>query len=257
MLPINGIAEWGTTHPWINPDQVEQDLLLSRAICAIADDDYLASELTFRGGTALHKLFFPKPLRYSEDLDYVRSSAGGVGQVMRTLTDLGKDLGFTVRSKLSEHPKVFWRTTSQAGNPLKIKLEVNTHERSPALLLQNLPFRVESEWWSGEASVRTFQLAELIATKMRALYQRSKGRDLFDMWLAFTQADLDPERVLGAFDPYRPVGYTSKLAIANLELKLADDDFRHDLDELAAQPPIPYDPDAAAELIIESLLEKI
>jgi predicted nucleotidyltransferase component of viral defense system len=257
MISANQIMEWSFTHPWIESEQIEQDLLLSRAICAIAADDYLASELTFRGGTALHKLFFRKPLRYSEDLDYVRTSAGGVGQVMRTLTDLGKDLGFTVRSKMSEHPKVFWRTTSQIGNPLKIKLEVNTHERSPALPLQNLPFRVESEWWTGEASVRTFQLAELIATKMRALYQRSKGRDLFDMWLAFTQTDLNPEQVLGAFDPYRPVGYTSKSAIANLELKLADYDFRHDLDELSAQPPIPYDPDLAGKLIAESLLSKV
>ena len=99
---------------------------------------------------------------------------------------MGRGLGFEVKSRITEYPKVYWRTLSQAGTPLRIKVEVNTHERSPALPLANVPFRVESPWWTGQAQVRTFQLAELIATKLRALYQRSKGRDLFDVWLALT-----------------------------------------------------------------------
>ena len=107
MLPANAITAWGITHPWASTDQVEQDLLLSRAICAIADDDYLAHELLFRGGTALHKLHLPQPLRYSEDLDYVRTTASGIGQLARALTDLGHDLGFDVRTRISEHPKVY------------------------------------------------------------------------------------------------------------------------------------------------------
>jgi len=256
MLSVNDIASWGITHAWASADQVEQDLLLSRAICAITDDRYLGRELLFRGGTALHKLHLPKALRYSEDLDYVRTTAGGIAQLTGALLDLGRDLGFQVKSKMTEHPKVYWRTTSQAGNPLRIKVEVNTHERSPALPAIRLPFAVTSPWWSGNVEVPTFQLPELIATKLRALYQRSKGRDLFDMWLALTQTSLDPAQVLGAFEPYQPAGYTSRAAIANLEAKLADPDFRHDLDQLAAQPPIPYDPDAAAKLITVTLLSR-
>jgi predicted nucleotidyltransferase component of viral defense system len=186
MLSVNDIASWGITHPWASANQVEQDLLLARAICAISNHEYLGRELVFRGGTALHKLHLTMPLRYSEDLDYVRSTAGGIGQLSGALLDLGRDLGFEVRSRISEHPKVYWRTQSQGGTSLRIKLEVNTHERSPALPLEQRPFRVESSWWTGEAQVLTFQLAELIATKLRALYQRSKGRDLFDIWLALT-----------------------------------------------------------------------
>lgn len=257
MLSVNDIAAWGRTHPWASADQVEQDLLLSRAICAIADDDYLGSELVFRGGTALHKLHLPNPLRYSEDLDYVRSTGGGIGQLTGALLDLGRGLGFAVKSRISEHPKVYWRTVSQAGTPLRIKIEVNTHERSPALPLAVVPFRVESSWWTGEAQVRTFQAAELIATKVRALYQRSKGRDLFDIWLALTSTGLDADDVLAAFSPYRPVGYTPKTAISNLGGKLVTRDFRHDLDELASQPPAPYDPDEAADLVVRLLLSRV
>ncbi|MDR2620486.1 MAG: nucleotidyl transferase AbiEii/AbiGii toxin family protein [Propionibacteriaceae bacterium] len=257
MLSLNDIAAWGITHPWASADQIEQDLLLSRAICAVATDPYLGQELVFRGGTALHKLHLPQPLRYSEDLDYVRTTSGGIGELTGTLLDLGRTLGFDVRSRISEHPKVFWRTTSQTGTLLRIKIEVNTHERSPALPVVERYFQVVSPWWAGEAAVRTFQLPELIATKLRALYQRSKGRDLFDLWLALTQTSLEPTQVLSAFAPYRPYGYTTKTAIANLQAKLATPDFRHDSDELAIQSSPRYDPDEAAALVINSLLSQI
>lgn len=254
MLSINDIAAWGLTHPWATSDQVEQDLLLSRAICAIAAHPYLGSELLFRGGTALHKLHLPKALRYSEDLDYVRTTAGGIGRLTGALLDLGSDLGFDVKSRITEHPKVFWRTVSQAGNPLRIKVEINTHERSPALPTIHIPYQVDSRWWTGRADVATFQLPELIATKLRALYQRSRGRDLFDLWLALTRTPLDPVAVVAAFDPYRPRGLTSKTAIANLQTKLADPDFRHDLNQLAAHRSVLPDPDEAADLVISTLL---
>ena len=78
MIPRAAITEWGRVVPWPTVEQVEQDLLLSRLIIEIANDDYLGDELVFRGGTCLHKLHAPKPLRYSEDLDYVRSTGGGI-----------------------------------------------------------------------------------------------------------------------------------------------------------------------------------
>ncbi|MDR1189646.1 MAG: nucleotidyl transferase AbiEii/AbiGii toxin family protein [Bifidobacteriaceae bacterium] len=183
MLSVEEIAAWGAGHPWATTDQVEQDLLLSPAICAIATHPYLGTELVFRGGTALHKLHLPAPVRYSEDLDYVRSTASVVGPALDALKDTGRDIGFSVSSTISQHPKVYWRAEAHSGTRLRIKIEMNTHERSPALALQSVPFNVESPWWNGTAEVQTFQLAELIATKLRALYQRSKGRDLFDMWL--------------------------------------------------------------------------
>jgi predicted nucleotidyltransferase component of viral defense system len=45
--------------------------VLSRLIIEIANNATLGEELVFRGGTCLHKLYLSKPLRYSEDLDYV------------------------------------------------------------------------------------------------------------------------------------------------------------------------------------------
>ncbi|MDR1386917.1 MAG: nucleotidyl transferase AbiEii/AbiGii toxin family protein [Propionibacteriaceae bacterium] len=249
--------EWAVTHPWSSPSQVEQDLLLTRAICEIAAHPYLGRELIFRGGTALHKLHLDKPFRYSEDLDYVRSTAGGIGPLVDALRDVGTALGFQTASLIREHPKVVWKTTTDDGLPLKIKIEINTHERSPELPVIALPFQVESRWWTGQVRVRTFQPPELVATKIRALYQRCKGRDLFDLWLALTKLGLDPENIITAFTPYRPEGLTASLTIANLEEKLANPKFRVDLDQLVTDMPTDYDIDQAADLVIQRLLRHL
>ncbi len=140
----------------------------------------------FRGGTAFHKLHLGQALRYSEDLDYVRSTAGGIGPLSNALTSLGRELGFVVKTKISQHPKVYWSTTAQNGVPIRIKIEVNTHERSPARPIMRQPYRVDSLWWEGAAEVGVFDPVEMSSTKLRALYQRKKGRDLFDLWLALT-----------------------------------------------------------------------
>ena len=257
MIPTSAVTEWSVNHPWPTPEQVEQDLLLSRSICAIADDEYLGSELVFRGGTALHKIHLDTPYRYSEDLDYVRSSAGGIAPLTRALTLLGEELGFEVRTRVGKHPKVYWRTLSANGLPLRRKIEVNTHERSPALPVVEQPHHVDSSWWTGSAQVRTFQVAELVATKIRALFQRSKGRDLFDLWLALEHLKIEPHDIIGSFGPYRPTSLTSELAIKNLGRKVDDPEFRHDLDPLVRAWPHDYEMKRAAATITQQLLERL
>ncbi|MDA8363981.1 MAG: nucleotidyl transferase AbiEii/AbiGii toxin family protein, partial [Gammaproteobacteria bacterium] len=76
MIPQDYITAWNSVVPWAIQRQVEQDLIISRALVAIFSDPFLRGELRFRGGTALHKLHFPTPLRYSEDIDLVRTTAG-------------------------------------------------------------------------------------------------------------------------------------------------------------------------------------
>ena len=56
MIPSQNIVAWGTVVPWADERQVEQDLIISRAIVAIFSDDILRQELRFRGGTALQEL---------------------------------------------------------------------------------------------------------------------------------------------------------------------------------------------------------
>jgi len=112
---------------------------------------------------------------------------------------------------------------------------------------------VNSRWFTGAADVPTFHPAELVATKIRALYQRKKGRDLFDLWLAPTEMNLDPREIVEAFAPYRPAGLTSAVLQRNLRAKQHDAEFRSDLDLLIADAPSGYTVDAATDLVIAEI----
>lgn len=103
----------------------------------------------------------------------------------------------------------------------------------------------------------TFTLEEVVATKIRALFQRSKGRDLFDLWLALTQLDVPATSIVDAFGPYRPDGYTRRRAELNLTEKVKRTAFREDLQGLVAAWPDGYDIDSAAELVAADVLSLI
>ncbi len=257
MITNQDIALWSIDHPWQSADQIEQDLLLSQAICVIAKDPLLGTELVLRGGTAYHKLFLPQPYRYSEDLDYVRTTSGGIGDVMKRLTALGEELGYKVSTKMGMYPKVIWRFEHASGTPGKIKIEINTFERSPMLPLKTIAHVVESGYCSENAEVPTFQVEELVATKLRAIYQRSKGRDLYDLWLALTNLSILPETIISAFPAYRPEGVTSEMMIENLKRKLSDKQFLHDMDPLIRQGAPAYDPLEAGRLVVEKLFSQL
>jgi predicted nucleotidyltransferase component of viral defense system len=127
VIPANDITALAHLAPWPSADQVEQDVLLSQLICLIAADEYLGDELVFRGGTCLHKLHLHPARRCSEDLDYVRRTASGIGKVTKAIS-IGANLGYDVRTKMSAQPKVYLRYTAESGTTRKIKVEVNTQE---------------------------------------------------------------------------------------------------------------------------------
>ncbi|MDA8288934.1 MAG: nucleotidyl transferase AbiEii/AbiGii toxin family protein [Actinomycetota bacterium] len=258
MIPRANIVEWASRVHWPTLDQVEQDLVLAGVIVEIAKHPYLGEELVFRGGTCLHKFHLAPALRYSEDLDYVRRSADGVGELFDAVRVIGGRLGMEVQTAVSMQPKVFLRAPFESGRgTMRIKIEVNTHERSPARPLIRHPFTVSSPWFTGHAEVQTFRPEELVATKLRALYQRSKGRDLFDLWLARTRLGLSSAAIVECFAPYRPEGYTPRLAEQNLRRKLGRSDFRNDLRPLVSEWPADFDIDAAGQMIIDDVLALI
>ena len=254
MIPYDIITAWGVSHPWPSREQIEQDLLLSKALINIYENEMLARELVFRGGTALHKMVLPQSGRYSEDLDFVRSSAGGIGDIMKALTELGKQSGFTVKTKMGPFPKVYWHCVAQTGRNLRIKIEINTYERSPALPLIEVSHTIHTNWFSGDVMVKLFQNEEMAATKLRALYQRSKGRDLFDLWLLTNKIGIDSWLTCQAFSTYRPDGYTAKKAIENLEKKIYDTKFLTDVNNMISADIADYIVEEAAAQIIETYL---
>ncbi len=201
MQPRADILAWRADQaPWADEDDVEQDLLLTRALCDVFADDFLREHLAFRGGTALHKLHLPPPARYSEDLDFVQRAPGPIGPTLDRLRDVLGWLG-QARSEIGKHPKLtFAFATESTGQTRRIKIEINTHEHFGGVVERQ--FSVTSRPLTADVSVPTYVLDELLATKLRALYQRRKGRDLFDLWYAGQRATIAPREIVRLFGVY-------------------------------------------------------
>lgn len=238
MIPIAQITQWRSTAPWPDDMQVEQDLILSRILIEIFSDPFLNKELAFRGGTALHKLFFSPPARYSEDIDLVRTSKGAIKDIVDALRErlepwLGKPK--TVRTARSFKLMFYFNPETSSNIRLRIKIEINIQENFAVLDRLSKDYSVQSDWFSGDAQINTFQFDELIATKLRALYQRSKGRDVFDLWMALKHKDFDIANAIQVFEKYmqkegRTV--TRELFEENLESKLQEHSFLDDIGQL-------------------------
>jgi predicted nucleotidyltransferase component of viral defense system len=75
LIPQDYITEWKKHAPWSQNYQVEQDIIISRALVDVFSHPVAGDVLALRGGTALFKLYL-EPLRYSEDIDLVQVVAG-------------------------------------------------------------------------------------------------------------------------------------------------------------------------------------
>lgn len=256
MIPRAFITHWSAGAPWPSELQVEQDLVLSRLIVEIANHELLGPELAFRGGTCLHKLHLPTALRYSEDLDYVRTTDGPIGDIIDALRDVTGAIGLAEHSRKLKHGMATYicRASAEDGGTIRIKIETNVEETAAFLPREQLPYEVVSPWFDGACHVWTFALDELMATKLRALYQRRKGRDLFDLWHVLVALDVDDERIVAGLEHYMGDRvFTYPQLTQNLKAKLQDPDFIGDLHALATQTPDGYALTAAADLVIERL----
>jgi hypothetical protein len=103
-------------------------------------------------------------------------------------------------------PKLRFRVEAEdktSPAPLRLKIEINTREIEAYAGAQTIPYRVENPWFTGEAEIATFSREEMLATKLRALLQRNKGRDLLDLSHAPAVFDgLDPAPVIALFLRY-------------------------------------------------------
>jgi predicted nucleotidyltransferase component of viral defense system len=147
------------------------------------NDPFLRAELRFRGGTALNKLHFPKPLRYSEDIDLVRTKGGASKPIWDRVHDLLDPwLGDPEYFRSQVAPALRYTVDAEDGSArIRLKIEVNEVETAALDPPLTLPFKVDNPWFSGAANIPTFSTEEILATKLRALLQRNKGRDLVDL----------------------------------------------------------------------------
>lgn len=264
--------------PWPVPHQVEQDLLLCRAMVALFNDPFLKGQIAMRGGTVLHKVHLAPASRYSEDIDLVavgdRPEEHLRAAIKRVLLDvLGKhkrwgweELKLSIRNlaKPSRVLRVIYEVPSVVshGLTLSIVVEANVTERRPYLPVIELPFTVPFRGKQLATQIPSFDLHEMLGTKMRALFQRRRGRDLFDLYWALTTPSVmpvKPDGILEAFLHYMAMEGTQVLRDAFLEqldLRLADRGFCSDMEPLL-RTGLQYDVHVAGRLVRDKLLMRL
>jgi predicted nucleotidyltransferase component of viral defense system len=278
LIPQREIIAWQEHAPWSSEVQVEQDLLITQCMVAIFKDDFLRSNLAMRGGTALHKVHLAPAARYSEDIDLVllarfrpavvkRHLARVLSPVMQTsprrIEDVlvaARNFGkrFTTPSKIIRQKYPYQPT--QPGKPrASLKIEVNCSEHVPVFEIAEIPFIFGAD----ELSLRTYDIDEMLGTKLRALVQREQSRDLFDLDRALTSPSRshvpDPDRIIYAFRKYMEGEGSTVNADAfrqDLDKKLRSETFRKDVSPMLRKD-VSFDIDAAAERVRRELFDRL
>lgn len=263
MIPQAYITEWGNYVPWQTNEQIEQDLVINRALVEIFSDPFLANSLAFRGGTALHKLFLQPQSRYSEDIDLVQVHSEPIKQTIKHLQKALSFLGKSNVNQKKDNNTIYYRFESEflPVQTLKLKIEINCREHFSVFGWDKIPFEVKSSWFQGECNLTTYKLEELLGTKLRALYQRRKGRDLFDLWKAITSVMLNPDMIVKCYKEYmnfsldKPIP-TKKEFLLNIDKKKSDAEFLGDTVALL-RPNEKYDQFEAFQIINQQLIERM
>ena len=141
----------------------------------------------------------------------------------------------------------------------KLKVEINTREHFSVHGFAERDFEVNSPWFSGGAQLTTYDLSELLGTKLRALYQRKKGRDLFDLWLGLKQTETSVDDLLSSFAVYMDFAGTRASRAqfeANMDAKMRDDVFLTDLEPLL-RPALKFDNHEAWQQVHKQIVSQL
>jgi predicted nucleotidyltransferase component of viral defense system len=260
--------------PWSTQHQVEQDLLLCRTMVALFDDAFLRSQIAMRGGTLLHKVHLAPPSRYSEDIDLVVVGTRPEEHIRRAVRRVLKEVLGTPKASVWGTIKLALRNTVkpsrvlrmtysipsiiESGRMLNIVVEANVTERKPHLAVVEIPFSFPFRDKSIQTQIKGYDIHEMLGTKMRAMFQRKRGRDLFDLYWALTKSTspVNPPAVIESFQHYmKQEGTKAGRAefVGILEAHLKDRGFCSDMEPLL-RSGISCDPQFAGSYIKTNLL---
>jgi predicted nucleotidyltransferase component of viral defense system len=261
MIPSSFITAWREYAPWPSDAQVEQDLVISRCLVELFSESELQEKLSFRGGTALYKLFAASPVRYSEDIDLVRTSEEtGIENIARNIVTI-LDPVFTQSPTISQDSftydiKYAFTAENAANTPLFVKIEINKRDFGSFLGYRQINYSVDNDWFSGAASIRSYSIEELLSTKLIALLRRRKGRDLFDLWYFCKELDVDLNKMVETFNRYVPPKtppISRDAFLTELSEKAEDPAFRSDVDNYLT-PGTKWEFESAMAFVIEKVL---
>lgn len=196
----NLVIEWG-----LREDVIEKDYVIGWLLWGIASEAELKNSWAFKGGTALKKCYV-ETWRFSEDLDFTVLPGGPTNPddlepiIKRVLEKVHDESGidFSVEAPKfkyfdkfnSTQGRVYYRGPRNAPSVSRVKLDISGVEEvvRPTIL------RKVSHGYSDElpvdAKVRCYAFEEVFAEKIRAMGERGRPRDLYDIVLLFRKRAL-------------------------------------------------------------------
>jgi len=194
------VSEWGLTE-----EVIEKDYVLGWLLWGIGADPVLGQSWIFKGGTCLKKCYI-ETYRFSEDLDFTVLPGGPylpddiAAHLMRMLDRVADASGINFATRdpvlrlrpdgLSVEGRVYYVGPRQQLQPARVKLDITANERvvrPPVLRDIGHPY---PDALPGSGQVRCYSFEELFAEKLRAMAQRGRPRDLYDVINLFRRNDL-------------------------------------------------------------------
>lgn len=197
----------------LDPNVVEKDYVLGWFLAGIFNHAALRSSWVFKGGTCLKKCYF-ETYRFSEDLDFTLTDAGHLKPefLVATFSEIARwiydETGIEVpvetvrfdsyenpRGRISVQGRVGYRGPLQpAGSLPRIRLDLTDDE---VLVLEPVTRKVHHPYSDEPADgiqVLCYCYDEVFAEKVRALAERERPRDLYDVIHLYRNAGARPDR---------------------------------------------------------------
>src|SRR5690606_7799848 len=129
--------------------------------------------------------------------DLVQTRPEPIGATVDGIREALAWLGDCRRKQAGHSMHLVYRFAPEAEpeSSLRLKVEINTREHQALFGVRSYPFSVDNGWYHGSADIASFDQEELFGTKLRALLQRRKNRDLFDLAHGLTQLQLDVDKL--------------------------------------------------------------
>jgi predicted nucleotidyltransferase component of viral defense system len=196
---VERVTEWGLTE-----EIVEKDYVLGWLLWGIGTDPVLSQTWVFKGGTCLKKCYI-ETYRFSEDLDFSVLPEGPFRPdeidplLQRTLARVTNESGidFSIPPRLRLRPneastegRIYYTGPRRTPQPARVKLDISADEtvvRPPVLQQIGHPY---PDAFPNGGTVRCYSFDELFAEKIRAMAQRGRPRDLYDIVNLFRRNDL-------------------------------------------------------------------
>lgn len=168
----------------------EKDYFLA-VVLSIIYNSNLTDKLVFKGGTAIHHLYLDQ-LRFSEDLDFTALAPVSITDLRAVFEPY--DFLSIVKFNPSDYSLKLERLKflGPLGQPNSIKIDIDL---SQTLVMPSckLPYR---NVFDMPLEVRGMALDEICAEKVRAVNERARYRDFYDLAMAMQKKALEPSRVL-------------------------------------------------------------